>query len=323
LSQEFGTLLQQAQIQNNLGIAYFNLKHYQKAKECYGTARIMYERINSRVGLGNAVANLGEVMFAEGEYEFALKRWLEAKTLFASLENAYALTETTLHLANVFSRLGDVQKMGEQLDEAQSLIRERELASYNARYFFLRGIHSLMKKEFHEAEEHLTRAKELYEADNAYEKVWLTMLKMAEVKHLSGKSIEATEIANSLLSNTDAMKNYQVLAEANYLLGLVAIAKPTVVAEKPILYFKNGLDAVAKEPVGETTWKLTYALAREYYQRGQLQRSKEFLLKTKLVVQFFLSHFQSTELKQRYLATDQKHDVLATIEAITKQEGNS
>jgi hypothetical protein len=48
-----------------------------------------------------------------------------------------------------------------------------------------------------------------------------------------------------------------------------------------------------------------------------MDRAKEFLRKTKLVLDFFLSHFTSPELKQMYLKVNEKERVLATIASIT------
>ncbi len=318
-SQEFGTVVQQAQIQNNLGIAHYNLKQYKKAKDFYGEARSMYERINSRIGLAYALTNLGEVLFAEGEYEAALGRWNEGKQLYASMDNAQALAETCLHLANVLFRIGDPSAMAAQLDEANRLIQDRKLETFSARYDYLRGLCLFAQKDFVGAEQLLTKSREAYRTERSKDMYWLSTLRLAEAMHGQGKSKEAVALISELLKTNEVKKFPMIVAEANYQTGVIAMARPEVVPEKAISFFKQGIEAIAKEPVSETTWKLTFALAREYYERGQRDRAKEFLLKTKLVVQFFLSHFQSPELKQCYLAVDQKQNVLSTIEAITKQ----
>ncbi len=318
-SQEFGTLLQQAQIENNLGIAYFNLKKYQKAKECYQEAQSKYKRINSRIGLGYALTNLGEVQFAEGEYEAAFQRWSDARELYASMENMHGYVESCLHLADVLVRIGDTTSAQRQLEEAQRVIDARGLSTFLPQCTFLRGMVSLAERDCQSAEKWFAESTNLLPSA-ARDLRWLSILKLAEAHHANGKSEQSIASLVQVLESPDAKRYAPIIAEANYLLGVLAIAFPTAVKEKAIFYLKNGIDAIAKEPVGEITWKLTFALAREYHERGQFLRSREYLLKTKLVVQFFLSHFRSKELRDRYLATDQKHSVLATIEALTKGE---
>ena len=316
--QEFGTLNQQAQIQNNLGIAHYNLKKYDKAKQFYTDARAKYERINSRIGLAYALTNLGEVMFAEGEYEAALNRWSEARELYASMDNSQALTESCLHIANVLSRLGDISGMKTQLDDAEKLIEKNALDTFRGKYHFLRGICHQKQGEAEHAQKSFETARDLYKADKARESVWLSTIRLAECLVQQGKHAEAVADVLEVVNNTEATKPPHIVAEADYLIGSIAVAKPDVVQEKAIVYFKHGIDAIAKEPVNETTWKLSFALAREYYERGQRERAKEFLVKTKLILHFFLSHFTSSDLKKKYLEVDQKERVFATIETITK-----
>ncbi|MEO8168514.1 MAG: tetratricopeptide repeat protein, partial [bacterium] len=318
-SKEFGTVTQQAQIQNNLGIAHYNLKQYKKAKEFYSECRSIYERTNSRIGLGFALTNLGEVMFAEGEYESALERWTEAKQIYVSIDNAQALVETCLYLANVLHRLGDPNAMCAQIREVERIVVDRKLETFVSRANYFQGLCMFSKKNLPEAVERLIEAREGFGADLSKDMFWICTLKLAETLHAQEQSEEAIALISEVLKSAEAKQFPTVVAEGNYLTGVIAMAKPQIVPDKAISFFKAGIEAIAKEPVSEITWKLTYALAREYYERGQRDRAKEFLLKTKLVVQFFLSHFRSPELRKSYLAVDQKQNMLDTIEAITKQ----
>jgi tetratricopeptide (TPR) repeat protein len=317
-SQEFGTPHQQAQIQNNLGIAYYNLKKYDKAKQFYADARAGYERTNSKIGYAFALTNLGEVMFAEGEYEGALNQWRDAKQLYASMDNPHGYSESCLHIANVLSRLGDLTSMSAQLDDADKMIEKNSLDTFRGKYHYLRGMCFLKQGKVESAEEAFRRACDLYRADNAKESLWLSSIRLAECFVQQRKHTAAASALFEVLNNSEAARLPHVIAEADYLIGTVALAEPSIIHEKPIVYFKHGIDAIAKEPVSETTWKLAFALAREYYERGQRERAREFLIKTRLILQFFLSHFKSLELKKQYLEVDQKERVFATIEAITK-----
>ncbi len=320
-SQDYGTLNQQALIQNNLGIAHYNLKRYDKAKHLYNDARLKYERIDSKLGLAHALINLGEVLFAEGEYEAALNRWREAKELYLLIDNTFALSESCLHIANVLSRLGDASGMEEQLNEAVKLIEKNGLNTFRGKYHFLRGVCHLQEGEFKLAETSLETSRAFYTADNASEFLWLATVRLADCFVQQERYAEAVAAVMEVLNDTEAMKLPHIIGEAYYFIGTIATAKPQVVSEKAIVYFKHGIEAVAKEPVSETTWKLAFALAREYYERGQHDRAKEYLVKTKLILQFFLSHFSSAELKRQYLEVDQKERVFATIEAIIKTKG--
>lgn len=317
-SQDFGTLNQQAQILNNLGIAHYLLKQYEKAKAFYGEARAIYERINSKVGLALSFTNLGEVMFAEGEYESALHSWEEAKVLYASMDNAQAMTETCLHIANVAARLGDVALMTRHVDEAETLIRRDNLDTFRPRWLHLTGVCHQLKGELDEAEKSFAAVIEAGRADPMNELQLATRVRLAECFLRRERIPEAVEVLEQVRTAPEAKRFPHLLAETEYLLGIIASHKSDAVHERAIIYLKRGIETIAKEPVTETTWKLAYALAREYYTRGQQERAREYLLKARVVLQFFLSHFRSDDLKRQYIEVDQKEKVLATIDSITK-----
>lgn len=316
-SKLYGTLSQQAQIHNNLGIAYFNLKQFQRAKQYYDESRAMNERMESRIGIAHALLNIGEVMFAEGEYESARRQLAEAVDMYAALDNSYGFVESALQLASVCLRLGDKDETATRLAAADATMRERALETFRARHHFLIGELLLAKTAVDEAERSFTRSMQGLAGDKSKEMLWLCAVRTAECQHRRGENAKALETLKGVLCEPTATNIANVVAEANYRLGAIAASQTVTGLEKPLHYFKQGMDAIAKEPVGEITWRLTFALASEYYQRGQMDRAKEFLRKTKLVLDFFLSHFTSPELKQMYLKVNEKERVLATIASIT------
>ena len=79
---------------------------------------------------------------------------------------------------------------------------------------------------------------------------------------------------------------------------------------KPVGYFKKGMDAIEKEPVSELTWKLAFALGREFDDRGQKVKARETLRKAKVVLQFIVSQFHSDDRKKAYLALEGRGRVL-------------
>ena len=318
-SREYGTRTQQAQVLNNLGIAHYNLKKYQQAKVLYNEARSLYDRAASRVGIASTLINLGEVQCADGDYELSIANLQSAHELYAQLENPHARLDSCLQLADVFLVVGDLQAMDRVLDEAWDLLEQSEFASFGSVYAYLRGMNLMAQKDFTQAEQSLNRAIELASDRKPDDFSRMVHIKLAECKYLLRQYTQAVKVITDLLSTLEGGTSPRVVAEANYVLGLIAISAPDVTPEKPLVYFKHGLDAIAKEPVSEITWKLAFALAREYYERGQRERAKEFLVKTKLVMQFFLSRFHSADLKNLYLNVDQKRDVIATIDSLTKQ----
>lgn len=317
-SQEFGSTNQQAQIYNNLGIAHYTLKKFDKAKGFYAEARRRYERVNSMLGLATVLMNLGEVLLAEGEYEAALQRLLEANDLYTTMENSYFQVQSGLYIAQTLLMLGNPGGALPRLEEAERLIRDKKQESFLARHRYLRGMVRIRQNRPNDALPDLQEAIEAGLKEKAGEVVWLAQIRLAECMMKLGRKGDALEIVNAVLANEGASAQRHIVAEADFLLGTLASGEAGHRLDRPIMYFKHGLDSIAHEPVSEMTWKLAFALAREYYERGQREKAKEFLLKTRLILQFFLSHFTSNELKKSYLAVDDKERVFSTIERIIK-----
>lgn len=315
-SLNFGTLSQQAQIYSNLGIAHVQMKQYNLAKEYYDKAIDLCKRTGSAVNLAAALTNLGELHFAEGEYENALNTWREAKQVAEMIDHPYLIAEIALHFVELYSHLGDLKEMEAHADVAHRLIQEHKLDFLLAKSSYLNGLCEQRKGDHAAAAQAFRRVLDLPASESKQDLTLLAAVRYAEALFQQGEGQQAVEKLHALRNSFDPKKFPAVAAELEYVLGVIASVKPELVGEKAIMYFKRGMDVIAKQPVTETTWKLAYALAHEYYERGQFEKSREFLIKTRLVLQFFLSHFKTQELRERYLLDERKDKVLATIESI-------
>jgi hypothetical protein len=165
----------------------------------------------------------------------------------------------------------------------------------------------------------LTAACDYFMSSGERERALLCRVRNAECRFHLGDCARAVSLCREILDGSEAKENPFVIAEASYILGTVAGTAPELVGEAPLSLYKKGLDAVSGEPVAEITWKLAYALGREFYDRGQKERAAEFFMKTGLVLRFFLSHIRSEELRRRYLSTDRREQaVKATEELVPK-----
>ncbi|MBX2992100.1 MAG: tetratricopeptide repeat protein [Bacteroidetes bacterium] len=317
-SEDFGTMHQQALIHNNLGIAHYSLRKYGAAKQYYDKARSQYQRIDSMAGLALVIANLGEVSLAEGEYEKAVSFFDESRGLAEVMENMYHHVYSLLYGVQALLALGVLDVAEARLEEAKLLIENEGQRMFFARYRLLQGLRHYLGGRHGEACVAFRDAMQVSSEEKANDILWQSQLRLAECLNKLEKNDEAISLANGILCEQEVRRHPRYLAEANFILGICAGSTHAEGLEKPIVLFKRGMDILAKEPVTEITWKLAYALAGEYFNRGQRDRAKEYFIKTRLIVQFFLSHISSDKLKSSYLAIDQKDRVLATIDSIVK-----
>lgn len=314
ISQEYGTLNQQAQIQNNLGIANYKLKRYGEAKKFYDDARGIFSRIDSKQGTVFVLTNLGEVCLAECEYEKALQLWEEALAMYRAMDDARGLMETLLQLSQVRQVLGDHDSVILALDEAETVMNEKGLDTFRSLLFYDRGMLLMFTGKMEQALQTFAMAGEHMSPSGEMEKRLLVAVRKSECNYRLGKIEAAVTTVRDTLQCGEKESIPQIIAESSLLLGMIARKSPQYVQEKALTYLKKGMDAIAREPIAEITWRLAFALGQEYYERGQHVRARESFVKAKVVLQFIVARFQSIELKTKYLGAENKADVLVALE---------
>jgi serine/threonine protein kinase/tetratricopeptide (TPR) repeat protein len=321
ISKQYGTLNQQAQILNSLGIAHYDLRQFQKAKTLYLDAQEKLERIDSKPGIAYALTNLGEVCFAEGEFETALENWLRAYDLYAAMDDAQGLTETLLQLALLQSTLGNTSQGRERADQAYSVITERGLNTFLGQYKYAAGVLSLQMGELAAARVELTHAEALLAHEGNEEGRWRSALRRAECMRLQGDEEEAiAEIKNIL---EEARGHPDITGEANLALGVIARNRGDLVDERSLALLKRGLDAIAKEPVTELSWKLSLELAREFDARGQHDKADYYLRQASTVLDYFLRKFRSPSLRQQFITSNDRGSVISLANERLHFQGDS
>ena len=317
-SREYGSLNQQAQIQNNLGIAHFKLKRFREAGKFYEEAREIFLRLESRQGIAFVLTNLGELDFAEGRYEHALLLWEDAQRLHRDMDDALGMVETLLQLAQVHCVLGEVETAGGNLDEAEALIQTRGLETFKFQLLSLRGLHMMSLNRHDAARLFFTQSEQSPHDETESERLLLLKVRTAECEYRLGRPGAAVLLAREAADSGAEKARPGVVAEASYLMGNIAVSSPSSVPEKPLPLFRKGFDAIAKEPLTEVTWKLAFALGEEYRRRGQDDKAKECFTKARLILRFLLSQFTSSGLKNSYLMVDDKQRVLAALDSYLK-----
>jgi tetratricopeptide (TPR) repeat protein len=130
-----------------------------------------------------------------------------------------------------------------------------------------------------------------------------------------GRHDSAVTLAREAKDCAGRISQPQVVAEASFVLGMIATSSPSSVSEKALPFFREGFDSIAQEPVTEITWKLALALGQEFRKRGQRDKAKECFTKARLVLRFFLAQFTSSELKNGYLMMGNKQKIIASLDS--------
>ena len=235
--------------------------------------------------------------------------------MYRDMDDGREMVETLLQLAQVNCVVGAVESAGGNLDEAETLMNARSLETFRFLLLWLRGMHMMCLNRHDEALMFFAQSEQSPHEEAESERWHLLRVRMAECEHRMGRHDAAATLARQAKDSGERLMHPQVVAEALYLLGLIAASSPSSVAEKPLPLFREGFGAIAKEPVTEVTWKLAVALGAEFRKRGQGDRAKECFTKARLVLRFLVAQFTSSGLKNSYLMVNDKEKVMAALDS--------
>jgi len=320
LCKESGTIHQQAQIRNNMGIAHYRLKDYQSARRCYSDARDLFKVVGSKSGTAYVQTNLGEVCLAEGQYEAAISHWTEVLLLYEAMEDNRGLVETHLELAHLRLILGDLETVEEDLRQAKSVILNRDLSMFEGVWRCLDGQVRCMAGDHARARESFTDAIEFLTQETEMERRLFCRVRIAACNFHENEREKAASVLLDIIASDGVSAFPNMLAEAYLVLGMSARGSQTTTLEKPVTYFRKGFEIVEQQPVSELTWRLAFALGEEFQRRGQDVRAIEYLQKARLVLQFFLSGLPTAETRRQYLSDESRARVLKLSEMAQRHE---
>jgi tetratricopeptide (TPR) repeat protein len=241
--------------------------------------------------------------------------WEDAARLYREMDDGQGIVESMLQIAQVYFVLGIPASVGTYLDQAEDLVGERRLETFKYQLLFLRGMQMMSLRKYDAARDFFTQSEQLANDAAESEPRLLLRLRMAECDHRMGRHEQAVTLARIALDCGERTGQRQVVAEASYLLGTIATASPVSVPETALPHFKAGFEAIAREPVTEVTWKLAFALGKEFQKRGQRIKAREYFRRARLVLRFFLAQFRSSMLKNSYLGAENRQKALAFLDS--------
>ncbi len=210
-------------------------------------------------------------------------------------------------MTHVYDVLGDVESMGASLEAAQVFMGDKPWGALQSQYWRMLGRFQLRSGSFSQAVESFTKAEDEFLRVQNLDKALRVRVQRAHVHIQNLDFPRAEELLRDVLTDSPDGSPH-AFGEAHLLLG--RLARDGRIQEKPLTCFMTAFDFIARQPVSELTWQILFSLAVEFTRRGQMQKGRDGFVKTKAVIEFFLSHFQSSDLREQYLSTDGRRGAL-------------
>lgn len=308
LSEEVGDIRQVARIYNNLGIVAYDKSEYEDSLNQYQKALNIFIRTGDRVGSSWSWYNVGELQFKLCEYEQSLRSLERSLQLYRQLDDAQGLAEAYDQLGNLHLVLGKMKEANEHARQAQQVIQTSHIKTETGNNLLLFADLHLTNSDWENAEASLADATRFYEEIGDVKNHCFATMKLGEMYCRKRDHAKAEMYLND--ANSKCPGNAQLQATILFHLGIL---HQQLQDRKAVTYLQDAYSLSEETTVSEISWRICFALFREYQGRGLVNKAFEYGEKTLVILKFILSKFTQPDLADAYLHSHNRSGVISYI----------
>ncbi len=151
----------EAQINLNIGIAYFNMNDYKNATRFYSEALTNSLRIKDSMTLAKAYTNLAEIEMIEQNYNVAEDFLYRGKRIKESIRDSISLKVNYLLIGRLYMELGRFREANRYFDVTEDLLIKFPNISIEKKLYINRGVSYLRQNRVEKAIQLLNEAKKI------------------------------------------------------------------------------------------------------------------------------------------------------------------
>ncbi|MFC2133941.1 protein kinase [Bacteroidota bacterium] len=301
-----GNLQQEAVLHLNYGIFLFDKLEFDESIKRYKKAENTFSNLGYKYDKGLSLNNLGEIYLTICEYNDSLGALNEAKQIFHSLNNSDEEAEVFFNMGRLFYTLGAKKKLASVIKNFKKLIDNKfVIEKHKIKYEYLIVLAKLLDGDYEDTLSTLSRLRnDFYESgerEDEYNFVRVIFLS-SEILSKLNRSEEAVNILDNDKFNKICKENILVKIEREYTLGMISSTNNQLKLKPAISYFLEAHDLIENIQLTELTWKVLYAIAKFYFDRGNIYKAKEYILSAKSLIQYFADKIEDSNLKKSYLS---------------------
>ncbi|MFC2094657.1 protein kinase [Bacteroidota bacterium] len=316
LNSSVGNLKDEGILLMNYGIYYYQHLNFEKATEYFKRAHNIFLSLGVKVSEGIALSNLGEVYFTICEYQNSFEALEEAKILFEKLDNIEELIPVLVLLCRFYFTIGEYKQIEPLYNSSIALIDKSQLESkYKNELLLIKNLMLIAEeKEIEISDLESIRDNYLEKEDFlSYVTVNTILLNYLIKLELFAKALE--ELNNNSFLEVSKQNN---IFEANweYLFGIVSSMHVTDDSLSPVEHFERAYELLADESIVELTWKVLFALAESYTERGNFNKAKNFIIYARDIIYLIAENIETTHFKRAYLQKEERRTAIEILEKL-------
>jgi serine/threonine-protein kinase len=315
LNSSVGNLNQEGILLINYGVYNYEHLNFEKAIEYYQRADRIFTSLGSN-SKGIALSNLGEVFLTTCEYQNAFEALDEAKSIFEDAANIEELIPVLVLLAHFHFTIGNLKELTNLNIETLKLLENSDVkVKYNSEIMILNNLSLIANGKEIKIEELKAFRDDYFDKGDLknYATVNLILLNyLIQSKKIS----EAIDELNKLRFIEVCEKNNIYNASREYLLGEVSASNGLNDSSSSIEHYEKAYALLAEESIVELTWKVLFALAETYNERGNFDKAKNFIIYARDFIYLIAENIETTHFKTAYLQKEERRTAIEILEKL-------
>lgn len=310
-NKNLGSIEQEANLHNNLGINRFERGLYDETLEHYKRAEIIYKSLGNLRGLGLVLANLGEVYLSLGDYTLSINSLDKSIKIFNKIEDKVEVFESLFLLGYTYLKLNAKQKTAAIVNDMKKLIVSGSTSDKQNTH--IEYLTLLMNFDIYDTNTYKNIVIELRDKYFNYGiKYHYFRLHFLLISHLieTEKYIEAIDQLNNKVFQEMITKNILAEAEYYYYVGKISFSTTGLVEKSGITYYQTAFEKIKNESTTEITFTILFSLAECYVERGLVNKAKSYINYARAVLQYFTDNIEYEDLKKMYSEQKERSEIV-------------
>jgi tetratricopeptide (TPR) repeat protein len=306
LNLSIGNIEQEGILLISNGIYYFDKAEFEECLEYYKRAFKIFLSLGNKKHQGIVLSNLGEVYLTTCDYQNAIDTLKESRAIFEDIKNLDELIPVLLHFGYFYIVIGSADHLEQLYSEVSLLLNDSELREkYRVELSLLTIIKAVSGNEEIDIKELKDVKNTFFRREDLKNYVTVSTILVNYLIKLN-LFAEALEELNHPQFIEVCSKNHIYNANREYLLGRVSSFIDDDSTLSQLDHFEKAYELLSDESIVELTWQVLFALAQSYGERGNISKSKNFIIYTRDIINLIAENIETTQFKTAYLQKDER-----------------
>ncbi len=317
INRSIGNIEQEASLLGNFGIYYYDMLDFDKSIESYQKALSIFTSLGNKKSFGLVQINLGENYILTCDYQKAIEMLNSAVSIFKQLQNIEEAMEAEIMLGKLCFALGDFERLNSIVKDLEAESGSENFSEKYMNYFVYLTLLSKFKNiNVVNDGESLEKLKKYFLLqENKFDSFSCAMV----IVHLL---IRADNLEKAYRELTDeefinlCSENILFEAERQFMIGTIVEKMPRLEIKAHIEYYNTAYEIISETYITELTWKVLFALAKSYSERGNANKAKEYIKYSKAIINYIADNIKDSRTRNIYLEEPERKQALEKLNDI-------